>query len=369
MRYIIQRYIPTDQPYVNDMNKRDEIKKIWRECFNDSQSYVDMYFSRVYRDEDAMTLAKEGQIVSSLLLQQYPLLFHDKELSMGYIAGAATRRNHRGRGYMAELMHNAIKCSVERGDMMCSLIPAHDWLYFYYVKFGFSTVFYVDPQRFTSLHSFPTEGEYFPVDDFYSSDVYDAFHSMETQRKCSVIHSKRDFLNILDDLKIDGGQFVVMADQSRRIVSMLWASEIDDVVVVRELMGYDSNARKAALRQLRKLNPEKPMKVLAPPLDEHRKLYDRGMARIVNVKLCLDAIAQGHPDYKAKIRVYDNMLDDNNHIYIIENGECGIDDSCKQKLDLDVTLDVFNRIVFSSESIGKIIGFPSVRPQMSLMLD
>ena len=85
------------------MNRKEEIKKIWKECFGDPQDYIDMYFSRVYSERDALTLEKGGRIVSSLLLQPYSMLFNRTDVTVGYIAGAATRRNARGNGYMSEL--------------------------------------------------------------------------------------------------------------------------------------------------------------------------------------------------------------------------------------------------------------------------
>lgn len=351
------------------MNKRDEVKKIWRESFKDSTQYVDMYFNRVYRDEDAMLLVKDGHTVSSLLLQPYSFRFHNDILPIGYIAGAATRRSCRGRGYMSELMRHTLQEAVSRGYMMCALIPAHDWLYFYYDKFGFSTVFYVDAQRFTSGHTFPVRGHYDLVDNPHASEVYEAFHRLELERSCSVVHSSDDFLNILDDLRIDNGHFVAVSDASGNIVSMAWAAEADDVVIVKEVLAADDDACVAALRQLRGYYPNKPFKLLALPLSDHRKLYARGMARIVNVKFCLDVIASSCPDYTSVIRVYDRLLPHNSHTYIVSNGECFIDDTPHSHIDLDVSLEVFNEIVFSSRKIGDIIKFPSVRPHMSLMLD
>ena len=38
------------------MSKKDEIKRLWAESFGDSREFVEMYFDRVYRDADAMTL-------------------------------------------------------------------------------------------------------------------------------------------------------------------------------------------------------------------------------------------------------------------------------------------------------------------------
>lgn len=355
------------------MSKRDDIKRIWSECFNDSPEYVDMYFSRVYNDSDGMTLEKNGKVVSSLLLQRYAMRFHGVDVPVSYVAGAATRRNARGKGYMSELMIEALYASAERGDMLCALIPAHDWLYYFYDRFGFSTVFFVDAQRFTSFHTFPVTGNYKVVEDPYAPEVYETFRRLEHEREGAVIHSQRDFLNIIDDLRLDtDGRMVVMANNEGSIVSMAWGVVRDDMVVVNELLGTDADARTAALRQLRQLYGDKPFKVLAPAAEKEgsrRKLYPHGMARIVNVLMSLEAIATAHKEWKCVIKVRDDLMPINSHCYEVKGGKVEVKDESGIAPDLDVDIDVFTKILFSSPKIGEVMGVPSVRPRMALMLD
>lgn len=359
------------------MNQKEAIKKLWCEIFHDSREYVDMYFDRVYRDSDALTVVTDGKLESSMLLRSYDFLYQQQVTSMSYIAGAMTRRASRGKGLMSRLIKESFAKSYERGDMLTALIPSHDWLYFYFDRFGFSTVFYVDTQRFTSLHQFHTEGDYVTVDDVYAPKLFEAFERMERNRHCTVLHSHRDFLNIMDDNRTDGGRFVAMATPSGEIASMAWAVVTDDMVTVTDLLGTNHDARNAACRELRKLFPDKPFKVLAPPLAEHRRLYDRGMARIVNADKCLRLAAANNPQWHSLIRITDPLIPANNQVWKISDGTASVFTDrffayplqSRPALDFDVPINVFNEIVFSSPAIGEVIGFPSVRPVMSLMLD
>lgn len=358
------------------MSKRDEIKKIWTECFKDPKDYVEMYFDQVYRDDEAMLLTDQaGAPVSSLLLQNYRMSFHGQEPAVSYIAGAATRRSKRGQGYMSRLMVDALKESARRGDMLCSLIPADEALYFFYRRYGFSTVFYTKEQRFTAFHSFPVKGEYHHVDDEMSDDVWCAFDRFQHKRKCYVLHSRRDFYNILADLKSDGGDFVVMAkddeDKGSEIVSMAWARRVGDMLLVTDVMGEDSDARSAALRQLRGISGDTPILLYGHPDDSMGgRLMPRGMGRFVNVGKALSIIAAADPKFRSRIRVSDDLLPEyNSHTFVVGDGRCEIDDDYAGHLDFDVKIDVFADIVFSSSAIGSIVRFPSVRPMISLMLD
>ncbi len=362
------------------MSLRDDIKKIWLESFDDSREYVDMYFDRVYRDVDVVATMLSGHAVSSLLLQRYVMDFHSHEVGVSYVAGAATRRQMRGKGLMSALMTRALAESLERGDMMCALIPASEWLYMFYERFGFATVFYVDTQRYTSLHSFSSpdlsesfDSRYRIVDDIFDERVWLAFDGMQHRRPGMILHSHRDFLNILDDLRMDHGRFVAIADTTGAVVSMAWAvadeTEPDGMVVVKELLSEDYEAGLAALRGLREHFPGRPFKILASVGDGSRKLYPRGMGRIVNVKYCLDVIAMANPELRLTVRVYDPILAVNNNTFIVEGGSVRVDPSVDKHLDLDIDISTFTRLVFSSPHIGNIIGLPSERPHISLMLD
>lgn len=357
------------------MSLRDDIKKLWIESFDDSREYVDMYFDRVYRDADVVATMVSGHPVSSMLLQRYAMSFHGQEMGVSYVAGASTKRQMRGNGLMTELMGKALVESRNRGDMLCALIPANDSLYSYYSRLGFATVFFVDPQRYTSLHTFsPSENApaFHIVDDIFDERVWLAFDGLQRKHHGMVLHTHRDFLNILDDLRMDSGRFVAMADAGGTVVSMAWGvadnTVADGVVTVKELLGVDEECRRAALRGLRTHFPDRPFKVLANAHGEGRKLYPRGMARIVNVLSCLEAIARNNHDLRLNVRVSDPLIADNNHIYMIANGSVSIEDA-DRPLELDVDITTLTEIVFSSQEIGDVIGLPSVRPHISLMLD
>lgn len=358
------------------MSKKDDIRKIRTECFDENSQFVDMYFKQVYNDDDALLLTDASDTpVSSLMLQHHAMSFHGLETSAGYIEGAATRRSKRGMGYMTQLMRAALEKSASDGDMMCTLIPATQSLYFYYNRYGFSTVFFTKEQRFTAFHSFTVEGEYFPIDNPHSDAVWEAFDRFQRERKCYVLHNRHDFDNILLDLKIDNGTYVVMASKDEetgkdKIVSMAWGLMRGDLLTVLDIMGESKDARNAALRQLRGYYNDTPVFVYGHPEQSGGRLMPRAMGRLVNVGKALSIVAESHPSFKCKLKVKDDLLSElNSHIFILANGECKIDDSFTGHLDFDVDIDVMADILFSCEKIGNILNFPTIRPMISLMLD
>lgn len=353
------------------MSLRDEMKRLWTESFDDSPEYVDMFFSRAYRDCDVLCKRREtdDELLSALLLQPYKMTFHGIEVGADYICGAATYRNHRGKGYMASLLIDALKESRNRGSMLTMLIPGETHLFEYYASKGFSEVFFASEQRFTAVHPFNLKNEFSLYENIYDDAVYNKFRKWETERAGSVLHTRRDFLNILDDNRMDNGNVVVMADDDGHPVSIAFAVERDGVAVVTELLGESTDARNAAMRQLRGEYGDLPFKLLAPAAARPEFLTPRGMARITNPSVALEAIANKYPNLKYRCRITDTLLPENSHIYMIDKGEASIDDGFTGHLDLDLTAEVFTCAVFSSPQIGKLLGLPSERPHLSLMLD
>lgn len=351
------------------MKTKDAIKSLWRECFDDSDQYVDMFFSTVYRDDDALVLERDGHVVSGMLLQRYVMNFHDMALPVSYICGAATTRAMRGHGYMADLMGEAINESLQRGDVFATLIPAHDWLYRYYERFGFSPAFYVETERYTSAHVFRPQGEYARYGDIDSDEAYDFFNTMMRTRNCCVQHTRRQYDEILMDNSVDGGQIIAIADENG-IAAMAFSAPGDDgAVVVKDLLAVTDDARTAVLASVSETFAGMPVTVLGY-YDRNDGIEEvRGMIRIVDVAACLGSIAKTYPKIETAIKVHDRILPDNNSTFIIRGGECRSDNNYAGKIDYDVDIEVLTSIVFGNDVTRRLLNFPAVRPFISLMLD
>lgn len=358
---------------VGQQEMKEAIKDMWRDSFAPREQWLDMYFSKVYRPDDVVSMTAtddDDVIASSLLLQRYMLYFHAMPVPMGYISGATTLREYRDRGYMKDLVKLALEQSYDRGDAMVTLIPASRSLYSYYEKQGFTTVFYVDEERYTALHHFLYKGKYTAVDPVADKDVYRTVDELLRERDNVVLHTYEDFQNILNDVILDGGHTVVLRDDnSGRIASIALAVPGEEGVTVHELLARTPDASNAALEYVRNLFPEKPMIVIVRPGDRKIPLHARGMARVINTKKLLEAYAARYPKLRQNIRVYDSILPQNSHIYIIDRGEVVINDGFGGNIDLDVTQEVLLSILCSEKRIGEIFGIPTDRLYMSMMMD
>lgn len=356
------------------MSKKSEVLKIWQECFpGDSPRWRRMFFDAAYVDDEALTLTDSdtGATVSSLLLLPYSMTFHGSTPGVAYVYGAGTLRKYRARGYMSRLMREALREAADRGDTFAVLIPARDSLRRYYSRFGFSTVFFSRPERYTSLHRFPYEGE------FHDAEAdFGAFERLMGARPCCVQHTRSQFLTLMEDARMsDYGFAAVAREGSEEPSAMVWATPeaASDVWRVRELLAEDGNAANAALTALQRRLPGCPLTLLRMPSDDFPggNLIPGGMLRVVNAEDALHAVAAAHPATTLCLRLTDDILPENSGVYTLKGGELHVADAsaAAHQFDLDVTPDVLASLLFSSRPIAAVTGLPARRPHMSLMLD
>ena len=117
------------------------VREMWRECFGDSEEFMDMYFSRKYRNEDTLLYILDGKPVASLQMHPYRMTFYGVELGLYYLSGICALPPYRGRGFASALIMEAHRESGRRGVPLTVLKPASAELYGYYAKFGYAKVF------------------------------------------------------------------------------------------------------------------------------------------------------------------------------------------------------------------------------------
>lgn len=347
------------------MTAKSEVRKLFDTGFKEPLHWTEWFFDKVYDDSKVMLSRSNSQPTSCLFIDSYRLKLSKATVEMAYLSCCTTAPQFRGRGFMSRLISDALMETSARGFAVTALVPASERLYFYYDRFGFSTVFYADEQRYTSLHQFsrdPLLTEQTPT--------YDAFHTLERTRRAAVIHSATDFDNILADNALDNGIVIYVAEcETHTPAAMLFATVNENSVTVRDLLSVSENAADTALSILRERIGERMIIILAPPSDNPPALKSRGMARIVNPLALLQAIASEFPRTEQVIRLRDPLIPDNNAVYIIHDGHVERVSSTMRKITLDVTVDILARIIFNSRRVGETFAMPSFRPSMALMLD
>ena len=347
------------------MDKKSVVKQIFTAGFREPAKWTDWFFNNVYRDENAM-LAYDGmQPTACLMLDPYTLKLGNTTVESGYISCCSTSPQYRRKGHMSRLLDGALREAANRGYAVVSLIPASERLYFFYDHFGFSTVFYCDEQRYTSLHCFPFSERYVET-----APSFDHFSKLERMRRSSVLHTESDYKNILEDNAIDGGKVISIIDKATdEPAAMLFATIGETAAIVRDILSVSEEASDSILSLLRDRIGERMIIIWARPSESPLSLKSRGMARIVNVEKLLQAVVTEYPQTEQIIRVHDSLIPENNGVFIIKRGQVERTNSTIRHLTLDVSIETLAKIIFNSKRIGETFSLPTFRPSMSLMLD
>lgn len=358
------------------MDKISEIRRLWRDRFNDSRNWMTNVFPRIYRDDEALVIPNDtGEgIISMLLLRRYQMSYRGRIFPVGYIYGAATSRQKQGQGYMSSLVRDALREAYTRGDVMVALQPARRRLYGFYDRFGFSTTFYIREERYTSKHKFLHDDTQYIIElsGHDPGELAAAYQRLTSQREGNMLHSEDDFKTILIDCDLDNNCLVTARSvTSGHIVAIAMAGLSFETIAIREIVYNDEDAASAVLDAISEKYPQKMTVVEAYPKGYSRaRLFSRGMARIVNVQAFLEILAEINPELVQNIRIRDSLLCENSGIFQINKGkvskyEGNITDL---KIDLDVDISVLTSIAFSPSHVGEIFSLPTARPFMSMML-
>lgn len=180
-----------------EKNTRPIIRQMWKTCFGDTEEYMDIYFSRQYKDENTLIYFQEKKAVASLQMIPYTITFYGKIVPFYYLAGLCTLPKYRRKGYMSQLIDKAFKVMSERAIPLTILVPAEKNLIKYYNKFDFEQVFEQENNPLPSLKSIIQEAPNI-------KDAYIKFDQLFNQNNLCVQKSFTDFVTIIDEAKLEG---------------------------------------------------------------------------------------------------------------------------------------------------------------------
>ena len=133
---------------LSENKDREGIIALWQEAFGDSREAVEIFLDKRSLPQNTLVAEENGKTASMLFLLDGKIKVADKILKAYYLYAAATLKEFRGKGIMAQMLKEAGKLAQDRGvDLIC-LKPAEKSLYEFYKNHGYNTVF---ATKFASL--------------------------------------------------------------------------------------------------------------------------------------------------------------------------------------------------------------------------
>ena len=337
------------------MNKKEKARELWQICFNDNPDFTKLYFDKRYTDKNTIDVTKGEQMASVLQLLSYPFSIYGHSLPSAYISGACTHPNFRNQGVMQELLKKSLQRLEQENIPICTLIPAEDWLFNYYQKSGFETVFYNTSYKVYSPVTNLNSPVVVTFNNQFNADTHQYLSKKLKDFTSSVQHTQEDFKVILADLRLTNGQ-VFTARLDKEVVGMAIAYSDSEKIHVNEILTDSIDIKRDLFYTISKFYGIPEIIVTAPPFNSKKEKF--GMLRIVQAKPVLDLIAQSVPDLQTEFYLEDSLLLGNTGLYTINKGKVNYQKGSAQKTNTTLSIN---------ELALKI--FEPLNPYMSLMLD
>lgn len=114
---------------------------LWHEAFGDDKSFISAFLRSFYTPQNAPITVIDGEIAAMLFLLDGEMLVGGKRYPAYYLYAACTKKSHRGKGLMTELLDFSARTAADRGRAFICLKPGEKALFDFYEKRGYQPAF------------------------------------------------------------------------------------------------------------------------------------------------------------------------------------------------------------------------------------
>ena len=113
-----------------EQREHGKTRSLWEEVFTeDTSAFLDYYYYIKTKDNQIYVVEEDGQICSMLQLNPYLLKIEESERPSAYIIAVATKEEYRGRGFMGNLLRQALNDMYTAKVPFYFLMPAAEAIY------------------------------------------------------------------------------------------------------------------------------------------------------------------------------------------------------------------------------------------------
>lgn len=352
------------------MSKKQQTLDLWRACFEDTEAFVQFYFEQKYRDENTLVYEENDKVIAALQMIPYPMSWAGTIINTSYISGACTLPAARNKGLMRKMLTDAFVRMWQDKTEISILIPGEPWLYEYYGKSGYATIFEYSTENHTRFHTRLSQDIRIHIPNEYNttliSNCYPYFSRQMSGRPCCIQHTFEDFTTITQDLYMSGGRLVISYQKdTQEIIGLALAIPQENQVWVSDILYDSENIRKTLLQTASSYWDNNPVTCKLPA--GKGNIHRGGMARIIDAEKMLKLYAVHHPDKSLTIQLTDPLLSANNGFFAISNGNCI--HTREKNAHADFEMDIANLTLALFGRHPESVIFQPQHPYISLMLD
>lgn len=315
-------------------NVREDVYRLWQECFGDSGSYTDFYFEWVVPYNRIYTLYKEGKLCSMLHLNPYTFEIWEVEVKADYIVGVATKAEERRKGYMGLLINEALDTMYKEDKPFTYLMPAAESIYYPY---DFRSVYFQEDwmgkiKKYGQDIKGSTEAELVKLgmSDLEERRILTEFTEelLKKYRKYYILRSRKYYEKLLSEM--ESGQGGIAVIKKNGIPVGYAAYMLEDGLQIAECL-YEPDFEKEVFQ------------CLYQEFSSHIRVEADGfkpsiMMRIVNLKVFLEGLTASE-EVALIIEAKDDRISYNNKRMLLtlnEDGGCVVDSDERPHLYGDI---------------------------------
>lgn len=344
----------TGAEFYDQAHLQESLWKIWKDIFQDSDEYIDLFFKDKYRSDRVYLACQDDKIASCVHSVPYKFNLLGHVVKSSYTTAGATLPEYRGQGVYFELFDYCLNQMANQNITLTTLIVQDDYLFDYYDKLGYSSIF---RKSYTDLHPSNIDVK---IEAFDIDQVYAYYKSHLLSESFISIQSKGDLITILKFLSLYDGVIFVAYDSNKNIVAIAFVSQDGEKILVQELICDNETAKKNIINQICSKYGVDAVTISSSSTDMYSKAY--GMARVLRLREFLDIYATKYNTLNLTISVTDSIISANSGTYTIRNGNCSYSEDINEPISINKVMPL---LVYEIDSQCGI----KINPAISLMLE
>lgn len=192
-----------------DLSEKQTSRIIWEKIFQeDSKSFLDYYYTEKTNSNLILGKYINNNLVAMLHLNPYKIHLNSNLYNSYYIVAVATLKEHRKKGYMAELLKESLNYMNNEKIPFTFLRPANEEIY---LPFDFN---YIYDHNFSELKNY--DFKKFPVNEVDYQSLAD-FINAELKEKYNVftLRDKLYISNLHKEVKSENGDIIMLYDNEK----------------------------------------------------------------------------------------------------------------------------------------------------------
>lgn len=315
-------------------------RKLYEEIFDeDSPAFVDYYFRIKAAENEIFVVENEKQeILATLHLNPYKMMFCDERVKTNYIVAVATRADCRHQGMMRSLLQASLQEMYRREETFTWLMPAAEAIY---RPFGFRFIYEKNKMTVTAdvLQRAETDENWqIHSDQEVSGDIFceeakkedlaelACFAEKQLSKLAEVytVHDIAYFEQRMQEAECEGGRLVLIRNENRICGYFLALREQREAWEIVVENAVQKQAFPAVLRWL-EAGREKCTLTAFPKIWEQYAKSENVpaiMGRIVHLERFVRCL-KTKKEQEFKIRLTDSLIPENNGYFLIKTGAGG----------------------------------------------